>query len=249
MSTARPLSGSSPIVRSPDGAARSSSARSTLSSSGGEVLGDRGPVLTALEVRPVAADPHHDRLALGVGPDGDGVHLALVDLPEVRGHVFFEAAGCSAMGRRRAVPAEVETGQPGEHLLRALGDLVEVVLHRRREAVVDEVAEVALEQTHHGEGGERRHEGRALLPHVSPVLDGPQDAGVGRRPSDAELLERLHQRRLGVAGGRLGGVRAGLEVMGRQRVAFGQGGQLHVAIGALLLVGPLDIGAQEAGEA
>ena len=101
-----PAVGSVPSVRSPDGASRSSSARSTRELVGREVLGDRRPVLAALEVRPVAAHAHDDGLALGVGPDGDRVDLAGVDLPEVRGHVLLEAAMAPA-GR---IPAGPGTG-------------------------------------------------------------------------------------------------------------------------------------------
>src|ERR687888_533365 len=79
------------------------------------------------------------------------------------------------------------------------GDAIEVVLHTGRELVVDEVAEVRLEQAHDRERDERRDERRPLLEDVAAVEDRAEDRRVRRRPADAEILERLHERRLGVA--------------------------------------------------
>jgi hypothetical protein len=81
--------------------------------------------------------------------------------------------------------------------LDAAGDLVEVVFHAGRERVVDEVGEVIFEQRHDAEGGQGGHERRALLPHVAAILDGGHDRRVGGRAADAQLLEFLHERRLG----------------------------------------------------
>ena len=53
-----------------------------------------------------------------------------------------------------AAVAEVEAAQPVDPRLVAGGDPVEVVLHPRREVVVDEPAEVALEQLRDREGDE-----------------------------------------------------------------------------------------------
>ncbi len=68
-----------------------------------------------------------------------------------------------------------------------------------------------LQQPDNGEGREGRNERRPSLPHIAAVLNGPDDAGVGRRPSDAELLETPNERSLGVARGRLGCVLLDLE--------------------------------------
>src|SRR5262249_38794530 len=67
---------------------------------------------------------------------------------------------------------------------------------RRREAVVDEAAEVLLEQVDDRECEERRHERGALLEDVAAVEDRADDRRVCRRAPDAELLERSHGRRL-----------------------------------------------------
>ena len=55
-----------------------------------------------------------------------------------------------------------------------------------------------LEQLRDREREERRHERGSLLEDVAAVEDRPHDRGVRRRAADAALLERLHERRLGV---------------------------------------------------
>ena len=95
--------------------------------------------------------------------------------------------------------AEVEVVEPVGASLLAGGDRVELVLHRGGEVVVDQPAEMLLQQPDHGERHPRRHQRAALLVHVAAVLDGLDDRRVRRRPADAQILERLDQRRLGVA--------------------------------------------------
>ena len=106
----------------------------------------------------------------------------------------------------RAVP-EVEGVQPLLGFALAARDDVERLFHRRGEAVVDEVAEVPLEQVRDRERGPRGHERGALAPHVAARLDRLDHRRVRRRAADAALLELLHEARLGVARGRLGLVR------------------------------------------
>jgi hypothetical protein len=93
----------------------------------------------ALEVRAVAADANRDAVA-----DRDRVDLARVDAAEV-GDELLQAAVVRAVHVRLA---EVEALEPRVALLVARGDTVEIVLHPRREVVVDETAEVLLEQLH-----------------------------------------------------------------------------------------------------
>ena len=95
---------------------------------------------------------------------------------------------------------------------------------RGGEAVVDEVGEVVLEEADDSESREGRDEGRALLPDVPAVLDGPDDAGVGRRSADAELLEAPDKGRLGVTGRGLGGVVLDLEALAGDVRADGEAG-------------------------
>ena len=125
--------------------------------------------------------------------------------------------------------SEVKAAQPRHGLLGPPGDPVQVVLHLGGEGVVDEPGEVALEQVHHREGGERRHQRRALPPHVSPVQDGAHDGGVGGGTAHPELLEPVYQRRLGEAGRGLGLVALGGHGLGRGPVAPPQGRKLRIA--------------------
>ncbi len=193
---------------------------------GGQVVGDRRPVLAALEVGAVAADAGDDGDTVGVGPDRDRVDGASVDLAQAVLDQLLEA--------RPIGKPEVEVAQVGDRFLVAAGDEVEIVFHAGGEGVVDQVGEVLLEQGHHGERLEARHQGRALLPHVFAGLDRAHDRGIGRRAADAELFELLDQRRLGVAGGGLGVVPGGLDPDDLGVVALGQGRQ--ELLGGLLLV-------------
>ncbi len=79
-----------------------------------------------------------------------------------------------------------------------------------------------FEQGHHRERGEGRHERHPLLPHVAPVLDRGHDRRVGGRTADLELLEPLDERRLVVAGRRLGLVSVGAQLDRSHRVALGE---------------------------
>ena len=211
---------------------------------GCEVLGDRGPSLAALEVGPVAPDAGHHRDAVGRHAERDGVDLARVDVAEVLAHHVLEAG----VLLQRGLLTEVEAGEPRCcGLLDAARDLVEVVLHACGERVVDEVGEVVLEEGHHAEGGEGRHERRALLPDVPAVLDRAHDRRIGRRATDAELLEALHERGLGEAGRGLGGVRVGGELAGVDVVALRHGGQATLGVVTLgVVVDVLDVDAPKA---
>ena len=167
----------------------------------GQVRALGHPVADPLQVRPVAPDPHHD-----VVEHRDRVDLAGVDLLEVQPDQLLQPAGPRDRALAALRPAEVEAVEPGRARVRARRDRVELVLHRGGEVVVDEPPEVVLEQPDHRERDPGRHQRAALLPDVAAVLDRLDDRRVGRRAADAELLQRLDQARLGVAGGRVGGV-------------------------------------------
>src|SRR3954452_2701622 len=197
----------------------------------------RLPLVAALEVRAVLPDPHDD-VAAG---ELDRVDLARINLAEASLDELLQAGV--------AVGAEVEAAQPLVALLLAGGDLVEVVLHARGELVVDELREVLLEQVDDREREELRHERLALLPHVAAVEDRPHDRRVRRRPADAALLERLHERRLREAGGRRRRAALRLERGRVQRVALGELREqalLVVRVDRLVLA--LLVGEQEAAE-
>src|SRR5690606_27840916 len=144
--------------------------------------------------------------------------------------------------------AEGEGRQPGDRLLLAGSDGVGGGRHGRREVVVDELGEVALQQRHHREGGERRHQGGALLEHVPPVLDGGHDRRIGGGTTHAQLLQPLDQRRLGVAGRWLGGVPGGLETLHRQVYTLLEGRQDAFLVVCVLFVPPLDVRREESRE-
>ena len=94
------------------------------------------------------------------------------------------------------------------------------------------------------ERDERRHERRALLEDVAAVEDRAHDRRVRRRAPDAAVLERLDQRRLGVARRRARLVPLRLERRDLKRLADGQRRQapllvlLRAGLVASLLVGP-----------
>src|SRR5206468_3125132 len=105
------------------------------------------------------------------------------------------------------------------------------------EVVVDEPAEVLLEQAHDREGEKGRHEGRAPLEDVAAIEDGAEDRGVRGRSADTELLERPHERRFGVARRRARLVALWLERAELDRVALGEVRQAALLV--VLLRGPV----------
>ena len=157
---------------------------------GRQVFGHPRPVIAALQIRAVASNPGHHLASLVVGTQRDRVDLPCVDVPQV----FRDHAGQPGI---TLVGTEVEAAQPWNRLLRPAGNTVEVVLHACGKRVVDQLREVPLEQTDHGEGREAGDQGRSLLPHVPPVEDRGDDRGVRGRTAHTQLLKALHQRRLG----------------------------------------------------
>ena len=73
--------------------------------------------------------------------------------------------------RHAVLAAEVEVVEPVGALLVASRDLVELVLHGRSEAIVDEPTEVLLQQARNREGHPGRHERAALLLDIAAVLN------------------------------------------------------------------------------
>ena len=102
-----------------------------------------------------------------------------------------------------------ELAQQRDPLALAAGDLVELLLHARREREVHVLAEVVDEQVGDDLADLLGVQAALLDADVAAVDDRRDRRRVGRRPADAVLLERLDQGRLGVAGRRLG------EVLGR----------------------------------
>ena len=155
------------------------------------------------------------------------------------------------LAQPRLTVAEVEAVEPLLGFALAARDGVERLFHRGGEVVVDEVREVTFEQLHLRERLPRGNERGALLEHVVAGEDRLDHRHVGRRATDAALLELLHQRRLGEARRRLRGVTRGTQFRARApSAAPASGGSKRLAVFELGLgvVGTFDVGAQVPGE-
>ena len=149
---------------------------------GGEVGRDVGALaLGVLQVGAVAPHPQGDALADLNGVDGAGVDLAevvhqtLEPLGAQRGDRGLELTrgrlGGGLLGTGAALTV-VEAPQPGDPVLLAGGDPVQVALHGGGEVVVDELGEVLLQQPGDGEGEPGGHQGLAAVVDVAAVGDG-----------------------------------------------------------------------------
>ncbi len=190
----------------------------------------------ALDVRPVTPDAHDVRRPRRVLDRRD---LARVDRLE---RIVYET--------HDAFVPEVEVAQvsPGRPLARR--DVVQDLLHLRRELGVDELPELALKEVVGGERREGRHELLALLASVAARLDRVDDTRVSARTADALGLEELDERRLREARGRLRLVTFGRDALATQPVTRGEEGQWLVAVveRGLGIVGALHVGPEEARE-
>ena len=169
------------------------------------------------EIGAVASRAHRDRVSVGGHSEVQGVNGREVELVGRVRHVVETPLG--KLGRRAGV-AEIEPPQPRLEVLAPVSDLVELVLHRGRELVVDQVGEVGLEQVHDRECPKGRHQGLALLPDVPAALDRLHHRGVGRRPADSQVFEFLNQRGFGETVRRLGVVRLRLRARHRDQPAL-----------------------------
>ena len=207
---------------------------------GFDVVGHAGDVVAPLHAGAVAPHPDLHAHPVGVHPQRDRIDRAGVDVAEAARHLLLES--------RIVAAAEVEPAEPRNGLLGADGDPVEVVLHLGGERVVHQLGEVPLQQVHHREGHERRHQRRPLAAHVAPVGDGSHDRRVRGRPSHAELLETADQRGLRVAGRRLGAVAGRVHGEAADRVSLHHRRQprLAVGVGRVARVGALGVHLPEA---
>ena len=130
------------------------SAVSSVSSSGGVLLGNARPPIALLQERPVAADAHEDlRLPLGLADE----HAA-------------DVAGLDLVGLARdqvlqplLILAKIEVREVLEGIELAAADGVELVFHLGGELVVDQVRQMRFEQLRNGEGRPGRHQHVAAL--------------------------------------------------------------------------------------
>ncbi len=127
-----------------------------------------------------------------------GASSRVLDLPECAGHGFVKRA--------------VKVAQQLDPVEMLFFDLVELQFHSRRELHVHDFREGLDELVGHDRSEHRGMESAIDLHHVFAILDRLNDAGVRARPADPELLQRLHQARLGKA-------RRGLrEMLGRRNL-------------------------------
>ena len=212
---------------------------------GGEVVGNAGGVVAALDVWAVLSGLDHDQVAVGVVADRKRVDLRGVDLVEV---LFDEPLETRQI---LGLVAEVEVLQPILLLELVAGDRVEVFLDARGERVVDQSVEVLLQQPDDSERSPRGHEGLTLLPHISAVLHRLDDRCPGRWPADAEFFEPLDQRCFGVSSGRRCCVTVGSQRLHPDRSTDSQRRQegLALFVAGLGVVDRFDIDLPVAGEA
>ena len=130
--------------------------------------------------------------------------------------------------------------------------LIQLVLHPGGELHVHNVREALAHQVRHHLAQGRDPQGLALLHHIFPVQNGGHGGGVGRGAADAVFLHGADQGGVGVAGGGLGEVLAGLKALQRHHLAglqVRQGGLLFllIVVAALLIHGGIAGKFQAAG--
>ena len=207
------------------------------------------PVVAGLDVRTVAADPDGHFAALAVLSQQQRADRAGVDLVYPLADQRLQALAAGAPRPRLATEVEVPQPRPGLPL--SAGDRVEIALHSGREVQVDQIPQMLLQEPGHGEGEKSRHQGRPLLPDVTPVHDRLQDGGVRRRPAHPLLLQFADQTGFGVARGRLRGVAVRLGARHFDPLALAQLRQkaLFVLRPGPGIVAALDVDPEETGEA
>ena len=78
-------------------------------------------------------------------------------------------------------------------------DLVQIVFHRCREVIVDQVRQILFHQSRDREGQPRRNQILASVGDVAAIANGLNRCRIGRGATDSELFHGLHQGRFGVA--------------------------------------------------
>src|SRR5690606_23450517 len=171
-----------------------------------------------LHERSVLAVAHRDGLA------GHRIRTELARLGDVLSrHGFVDDVDLLL----ELLPETIEDGNP---FLFAVRDLVEIVLHLGREAVVDIVLEIAREELVHDLAEVRRYEPAIDELGVFLADQRLNDARVRRRPPDAVLFERLDEARFGVPRRRLGNMLLGPDFEEFEAIADFDGRGAEVAV-------------------
>ena len=147
----------------------------------------------------------------------------------------------------RALEGGPELFHHGDPVDLTFADAVQLGFEFGGEVVVDILPGVVHQEAAHQLANARWREALFLQHHVFAVLQGLDDAGVGRRAANAELLQRLHQAGFGVTRRRLGEMLLAVETVDWQRFALDQGRQTGVALVGLVVF-VFQIHRHEAGE-
>jgi len=138
--------------------------------------------------RPILPNPHLDRQIGKIDP----ARMARVDviLP------FLDLA-------LQPLLTQIKLVQIFQPVYIPLRDVIQRLLHLRRELQVHQLLKVALQQLHDRKRNERGHQLLPLFENVAPVLNCVDDRGVRARAADPFRLQRSHQPRLRIARRRL----------------------------------------------
>ena len=97
------------------------------------------------------------------------------------------------------VCTEVEGAQELVAIFASRSDLVQIVFHRCREVVVNQVRQILFHQSRDREGQPRRNQVLAPVGDVAAIANGLNRCRIGRGATNSELFHGLHQGRFGVA--------------------------------------------------
>lgn len=164
----------------------------------------------------------------------------------IRGLILDLGHGGSGPGHRLS-KGLIELLQHGHPLPLATGDLIQTLFHLCRESDIDDFGEVLLEHIGHDEPQFQGLEMAAALAHITPLLNGGKDGGIGAGASNAILLQRLDQGGLGIAWRGLGEMLLWLQPQKLELLTHGELGQ-GMLIFLFLLVLALAIEDEESGK-
>ena len=151
--------------------------------------------------------------------------------------------------RQGALERRIERLQHRHPLFLALSDLIELLLHLRGEAIIDDAGEMLHQQVGHDPAEGRRDQLSVADLDILAFDDRRQHRCIGRGAPDPQALELFHQARLGIARRRLGEVLQRQQPDQVQHFALGQRWKPTLTILVLLTFVQADVvDRQEAGE-
>jgi len=162
---------------------------------------------TDRSVRSEAAEADTDRLA------ADRVGTQFTGAAGLRA---IDAFGLVADQRLERRPETLHQRHP---LLFAARYRIELVFQTRGKFVIHVLRKMRAQEPRHRTADVGRVETAAFQRHVLPVLQGLDDAGVGRWPADAIFFQRLDQAGFGKTRRRLGEMLIGVDALQRDAVA------------------------------